>query len=462
MSSVNNKIIALREYFKIENKINISAFTIIIFTIYFSTINTPMLDSVRVRALILGMTVFILISDKIINKKEIIIFNPIDIFWMVFLCLLLISAFRNLDGYNLQDSLIYSLLIAFIILIKTDIINYNFALKLIKYFSVFYAVFTIFQFILPDLYFTYILTLFPLDRQEQIISLFNNNKYTGFTNQTAHNAGYLISGIALLIISQETSKGKQKVFDVIVFGILIYGLLLTGKRGHIIFTIIALILTSIASSYNKKQALNRMKIIVLTLISITSIGIIIYYFNSDSSIGRTFFSLYETVENMINGKDFSSGRFVLFKRSWELFLEKPIWGIGWRQFRLQSLNLISSKVTYHPHNMYLQLLSEMGILGFIFFMIPLLITYVYTFKLMRDISKSSKSDFNFLNIAVKFSFFTQTFFILYGLTGNVLNDYNFLGVYVLAHSITWSIIYKYNNKYSHINRFLLFPFTIIK
>ena len=70
----------------------------------------------------------------------------------------------------------------------------------------------------------------------------------------------------------------------------------------------------------------------------------------------------------------------LIKVGWKMFLEKPILGHGPKLFRIKCLNekYSSSKINCHPHphNFYIQLLAETGLIGFSF-LLGLLIYFIY-------------------------------------------------------------------------------------
>ncbi|MFW6120093.1 MAG: O-antigen ligase family protein [Petrotogales bacterium] len=60
-----------------------------------------------------------------------------------------------------------------------------------------------------------------------------------------------------------------------------------------------------------------------------------------------------------------SGRSVVFSDAWHIFMQKPILGCGFGAFR----DYASTNIWSHPHNVFLEVLSELGIIGLILFMI---------------------------------------------------------------------------------------------
>src|SRR5699024_11362609 len=93
-----------------------------------------------------------------------------------------------------------------------------------------------------------------------------------------------------------------------------------------------------------------------------------------------------------------------------------------------------------------ELLTELGIIGFILFIIPVLYALIKTIILLLN----SKEYFSFdtrWKVALQFSLYVQVFFLLYGITGNLLTDHVFLLMYVFAITIVLSSL-----KYANINQ----------
>jgi len=61
-----------------------------------------------------------------------------------------------------------------------------------------------------------------------------------------------------------------------------------------------------------------------------------------------------------------TARLTLLKTAWAKFKEKPVYGNGYRGLEQEYLNLGKDKNT-NPHNIYLQILAELGLIGFAFF-----------------------------------------------------------------------------------------------
>lgn len=436
-----NQIYKHQQNTEIDIKINLTVLGIFLFTFYVSI--TKSFLPFNVTILFLLSSIVFIVFGKLISKKG-ITFTRVDVLWFLFYILFVLNiSFNNLiNRQTIVDISVYTTALLFLLFVKVNIDYYSSSLKLIKLMGIVYAISAVFHYVFTDEYLSYILPLFELEEQIEVLELQRNNSYTGFTNQTAHLAGYILSAIGVIIFSSKKEKFSAKLISILLLILLIYGLLLSAKRAHLIFTIIAILLTYLFSINNKRIVQNTIRLLSGAIVAII---IAIFLYNSidndsDSPIVDFIEELEYTIVGLLEGEDVSNGRITLYRYSWELFKEKPITGIGWKEFRENSIGLINNEKGSHPHNIYLQLLTELGIIGFLLFMIPVMYVYYKTFLLLRFLIKDNF--FKNWKFGIQFSFFTQTFFVLYGLTGNLLTDFNFLLIYFLSVSITMSALVK--------------------
>jgi len=99
-----------------------------------------------------------------------------------------------------------------------------------------------------------------------------------------------------------------------------------------------------------------------------------------------FYRYVRTVENLVNGYDFTSGRMGLYALAIEGFRSAPLFGIGFDRFYTlvnPLLTDIEGNVMQDAHNIYLQMLCETGIVGTVLTLVPMLWLLVTTFRALQ-------------------------------------------------------------------------------
>ena len=112
-----------------------------------------------------------------------------------------------------------------------------------------------------------------------------------------------------------------------------------------------------------------------------------------------------------------------FKTAYSMFVDKPFIGHGPKSFRTQCYDI---KYKYnrwscstHPHNMYMQLLSETGFIGFLF----IFLIWIYcSFRLIILFFKNKNNNYNHqFNVFVTAALFINLFPI--STSGNIFNNW---------------------------------------
>lgn len=423
---------------RINASINIKSMSIKILTWYVLTASlyVSIFNSLIIQIVILGFILGILVINEL-TKRGTIYFLKTDIFFF----LAIITVLGSLRGSTfttseIADPIVISLAILISFFIRGNINNFDKFFSLVKWGGIFFALSVFFAFFSPTLYNKTFLKLLRPQAVETIMSSTEKGMYTGFTGQVAYTAGYLVGAIGIILCSWIVSKGDISKKGLLLFLILLFGLLLTQKRAHLLFMIFSLLLVYIQYTRN---LLGKILKLFKSIFGMFLGSILIIIFVKLTGLGNTLFlRIQETVKSITYGDDITSNRIPLWEHAWDIFLENPIIGIGWGNFRKTVIGNVTVHTEMETHNIYLQLLSETGIIGTVFILTPFLITYFYTIKITRLVSLNKDKYSYKWSFAILFSLYTQTFFLLYGLTGNPLYDYSFLIMYISSFALMYS------------------------
>ena len=169
---------------------------------------------------------------------------------------------------------------------------------------------------------------------------------------------------------------------------------ISGERMIFFKTLLCLVLFLFLSKYSIKSKIlvsifSTLALIVVLVISPNLSNRYISEFLakfSDTEITQTNIPTDTTVKQKKYSLEnfLKSGHGMIFVSSFEIFKENPYFGVGTKQFReacknykylKEKYNSSNSPCSTHPHNIYLEILSENGIFGFISFII--LLMYIF-------------------------------------------------------------------------------------
>ena len=290
---------------------------------------------------------------------------------------------------------------------------------------------------------------------------FNSISLFGFTsegirmtlilNDNAALGSYLVRLFPLLIAVYYFSFEDNKRNTLIVMtlflstSILIY---LTGERTAFALMIISTIFMILFSFKLRKILLSAFIAAIFVIFLVT-------YFDSnirDRNINTTFNQLgIGSTEGL---PFYGNKELTIFSPIHEshilgainMFIENKFFGVGANQFRnlcsqeIYNINLMTCST--HPHNTYIQLLAETGIIGFIIFLIPIIYLFSIIFMHLRSIILSDKpiiSDYQLFLITC----FVITLFPLLP-TQNIFNNWINV-IYFLPLGFYLSSLYEKNS-----------------
>lgn len=259
----------------------------------------------------------------------------------------------------------------------------------------------------------------------------------GLTNHYSANGTVLaityISFFSLMFGNGEKILSRKNRKYLICFLLAFSACVLTCKRAHVLFGSMSMLF--VFYIYNKEKMTNRFFKIFFAVALLSCLVILASPY---IPVLNDFLDRFDSLED-----DSTMGsRYVFWIYALKMFLSNPVFGNGWLSFRYQyRLNLYDTSVRaaryeyLNAHNVYVQLLAEVGIVGFIFFIIIGFTILFSSIKLLRkyriDLLKTGKE------ISLIFSLTFQVFFLLYSLTGNCLYDstasFYFLSIAIVLH-----------------------------
>lgn len=200
--------------------------------------------------------------------------------------------------------------------------------------------------------------------------------------------GAFIAYISVPIISYYFKKFnnvnfKEKILYSLIYLFLFATVALTGERLSFLIFFVSSIIIFIFNTSLKKFILLSISLIIF---------LVIIYFNSLS-----FNSRVKDFNNIIlNFYDSSYGR--LWESSYLLFDKNKIFGVGLKNYRVDCDNQVDPRpesipqfCSSHPHNFFLEILSETGLVGFSIFFI----FFFYLIFYLKIRIRYLRSDLNF-------------------------------------------------------------------
>ncbi len=302
-----------------------------------------------------------------INKKLVFVYqNTYFYFFLGFWIICILASFLSQDVlFSLKSSLpyfrigIFALLISFLIDNEKKIIDF------------FYIAFLItFSLLVVDSYIQFFSgsNLIGLKAGGKRISSFFGNEYI--------LGSFLVRLLPLLIglFVIRSNKQKWECYFFPIFLVLVAGVIfISGGRASLAFLIL--------SSTFLMIFLKGYKIVKIFIASLIIFIIATTIVTKPHIYER---QITDTVKSFgINGPKFyifSKDHDDLIRTAWKMFLDKPILGHGPKSFRKVCSNPKYSFGSHscgpHPHNFYIQLLAETGLLGFSF-LFGLLIFFIF-------------------------------------------------------------------------------------
>jgi hypothetical protein len=204
--------------------------------------------------------------------------------------------------------------------------------------------------------------------------------------------------LALFIFLKKEINNFFKYSFIIIFVLSEVLIFLSGERASFFFLNLSALFILVLSNNYKKMRIGMLSSAFVIMCAITLVNSEYKFRMFDTTLNQI------KVSNAFNKNDFNKDYYVftsqhenIYKSAILMFKENPIIGIGPRLFRLycnkKEFLISSDSCTVHPHNNYIQLLAELGIIGFA--QISLLFLILVFFSVKHFFLKIKKRTFIF-------------------------------------------------------------------
>ena len=269
---------------------------------------------------------------------------------------------------------------------------------------------TLLSVIAPDMMLSVAKVLFRGEAFDTYSILFHNESYAGIFGQTAIN-GYVISIFLAFIVAALFSKNKAKLHYVLLSAGII-ALILTKKRSFLLANVIATLVLFIQNSKSDERKLKKAGRLLFLVIAAF---LVIRYAPATQGI-------MEKISLLEHSGDLTNGRAVSWNETIEIWKQNPIFGVG--------TNVMVRGYGISTHNVYIQILAEMGIFGSISYVLLLWTSFRRSEKAYQNILKDDMLAHEKKSI-YGVSIYMQVIFIVYSFFGNPVYGITFMLPYIV-------------------------------
>jgi len=192
----------------------------------------------------------------------------------------------------------------------------------------------------------------------------NINRYMGvfFVNVGAALYSAISIYFVFIILSNYKIKYLVKILLVLVICMNIFSIIVQGTRSGLILLFLLFFINFLKTKFNLQ------KVIIYLIVLMIFLPIIFYFFSQSEIV------IFERFRKGITLEEESfQVRMLLAKAGLNLFIKNPVFGVGPDNFR--NFTYLYALPEIYSHSMYIEILANYGILGFICFFYFLVLTY---------------------------------------------------------------------------------------
>ena len=331
------------------------------------TIGAPIVDEIRGNNIIYLIAFILLIRLIFIKKRK----TNLRIFLCILL-LLLYSTITVIFNYNSQS--IYSICILFLPILFLSTCNvqegrkFKRFLKTITIISIIYSIFVCTEFFFYDFFTSH----FSINKVASYVTRHSTMLGTSITTSY-----YFILNIPFEVMASQILEDKWKKYAYVSIFLNVIAIIINQSR--ICFITLGIYFVYYFIHYNKKVKI-KYKVLIIVLISILMIWVL-----NNSSLNRLYTNYGESVSTQT--------RINVLKIGIDEFKTHPAFGSGLATYykRLWKINEKTIRINDYislidPHNIYIYILVEQGIIGFaIFFSFIFILKHEYIKNLPKEI-----------------------------------------------------------------------------
>lgn len=214
-------------------------------------------------------------------------------------------------------------------------------------------------------------------------------------------------------------------------GVFLYSILIVGRRGELLIAAVMLVLLVLLLCSKKQRKFLVIGGIAAIVVGFAAIVALLPWLKQFPPLVRYVM----TVEQILSGQDITSGRTELYALAWEGFLSSPVFGLGWDNFHTlvtEEFQAVHGFTTVEDvHNIYLQFLTETGIVGTPFLVAPLgYLWYLSGSQFLR--LKKRAGELQSARMFCASSFMIQGFLLLLGMLDPTFQKHVFWCFYGVA------------------------------
>lgn len=222
---------------------------------------------------------------------------------------------------------------------------------------------------------------------------------------------------------------RRIVIDVLTFAAVLLAMVVLGRRGELLAAAVAVAVLVLALCSRRKRHIILIAGSLLCALGVTAVIVFLPQLRQVAVLAR----YVETVEQLLSGGDITSGRGALMAVAVAGFLSKPLFGVGWGQYVSLSAQIgmcdTDGNLIEDCHNIYLQFLTETGIVGAVLILAPIIYLLVLTCRILRAAKyMEDKAPLRFASI----SFLLQFFLLFIGIYDPSFQKIVFWCFYALA------------------------------